>query len=86
MFVCLCVCVCVCVCVRSHACIGCLRGTRTVFLGCLCRSYQPSKKKVKRGPTDRAVGHRGDKCLFFLMRKDKPDEQKKQFNSQSTVF
>lgn len=45
-----------------------------------------SKEKVNRGPTDRVMGHREDKCLFFLMRTDKPDEQKKQLNSQSAVF
>ena len=39
--------------------------------------YQPNRKKVTRGPIDRALGHRGGACLFFLIRKDKPDEQKK---------
>lgn len=46
----------------------------------------PNRKKGTRGPIDRALGHRGGTCLFFLMRKDKPDEQKKQFNSHSILM
>ena len=45
-----------------------------------------AKQKGTRGPIDRALGHRGGTCLFFLMRKDKPEEQKKQFNSHSILM
>lgn len=80
---------CVCVCVHAHTCtctlVICMvpgLSSQDAYLGPISQN----KKKVKRGPTDRIMGHRKDKCLFFLMRKDKPDEQRKQFNSQSAIF
>ena len=74
------------VCVRRgiYACpYGCIGACVVPYL---CSQGAWYRKKGTRGPIDRASGHRGGTCLFFLMRKDKPDEQKKQFNSHSILM
>lgn len=80
-----------CVCVFTHrdmcihtlgACVGlglCSQDVRAPRIS-------QNTKKVTKVSADRAMGQKGEKCLFFLMRKDKPDEQKKPFNSQSATF